>query len=396
MGPRTELTEDRRSGPRRRVLVLFGNIPLLGQERGNIQVFHALRQLGVEALFVTNRQWGGVHIQPFLDFLDLKWVVATYGYRFRKGMSLREWIKVIGIAARDSITLIRLMRRYNPTHIHLSNADHFVHFLPALTVTRIPVIYRVGDAPAVHRKIYRALWAWMIARRVTRFVCVSEYIRSSIVAQGVPESKCTVIYSEAPVRIKAHGQAASKDVKKSRPVTILYVGQLSSHKGVDILVSAAIQMCRSNDNLEFWVAGDYEWENSFAAALKNDIRAADLSDRIQFLGYVESVHELFQRADLHVVPSVLEDPMPNVVIEAKSAGVASIVFPSGGIPEVVEHESEGYVCADKTEASLIAGIEYYATSAERVRVHGANAKASLDRLRITQFAELWNTVYSDV
>jgi glycosyltransferase involved in cell wall biosynthesis len=178
-------------------------------------------------------------------------------------------------------------------------------------------------------------------------------------------------------------------------VTILYVGQLSPHKGVDVLVSAAIQMCRSNENVEFLIAGDYEWKNPFAKILKSDVRAAGLSDRIRFLGYVDSIHELFQIASLHVLPSVFEDPLPNVVIEAKQAGVASVVFPSGGVPEIVVHESEGYVCDDRKEESLIAGIDYYSTSPERARAHGRNAKASLERLGVTRFAELWNGIYAD-
>jgi len=395
MGASTELSKDRPSLSQRRILVLFGSIPLLGQERGNIQVFYALRHLGVESLFVTNEKWGGEKVQPILDSLDLKWVVATYGGGFRKGMTLREWVNAIGIVASDSITLSRLIRKYKPTHIHVSNAGYFAHFLPALLLTRTPVIYRVGDAPAVHNRIYRLLWARLIARRVSRFVCVSEYIRSSILALGVPRSKCTVIYSEAPVRIKGQGQLSAKQVKKGRPLTILYVGQLSSHKGVDILVSAALTMCRANENLEFWIAGDHEWKNPFAGALKKKVAAADLRDRIQFLGFVESVNELFQNADLHVLPSVWEDPLPNVVIEAKTAGVPSVVFASGGIPEVVEHAREGYVCEEKTEAALVTGIEYYTASPERIVAHGANAKASLDRLGVTRFTELWNAVYDE-
>ena len=55
----------------RRVLVLLGNIPLLGQERGNIQVFYALKKHNLGAVFVTNRAWGHLHVQPMLDSLSL-------------------------------------------------------------------------------------------------------------------------------------------------------------------------------------------------------------------------------------------------------------------------------------------------------------------------------------
>ena len=61
------------SAARPRVLVIFGNIPLLGHERGNIQVFNALKERGVEALFVTHKEYGHEVIQPALDRLGHRW-----------------------------------------------------------------------------------------------------------------------------------------------------------------------------------------------------------------------------------------------------------------------------------------------------------------------------------
>ena len=396
MGIGTDLPEGDRGGPRqRRVLVLFGNIPLLGQERGNIQVFYALRRKGVDALFVTNRKWGGVLVQPILDSLDLKWSVATYGNGFRRGMTFRDWVKNMGLIVSGSVTLFRLILKYKPTHIHICNVSHFINFFPVMLLTRVPLIHRIGDVPAVHRRIYRVLWTRIIVPKASHFVCVSEYVRSSILALGVPESKCSVIYSEAPVRVQQQEGSADTGVKKGRQFTILYVGQLTREKGVNVLVGAAIRMCQSNENVEFLIAGDYEWRNKFALALKSDVQAAGLTERIRFLGYVDAIPELFRISNLHLLPSVCEDALPNVVIEAKHASVASVVFPSGGVPEIVEHGSDGYICDGKTEAGLIAGIEYYLASPERASAHGRNAKASLEKLEITRFDDLWDVIYAE-
>ena len=148
-----------RAGQRqRRVLVLFGNSHLLGQERGNIHVFHTLQRMNVDALFVTSRDWGHLHVQPALDSLGLSWTVAAYVDRFRRGMRGREWVRNLARIFSGSITLLRIFLRYRPTHIHICSINGFINFLPALALTRVPVIYRLGDVPATHRKAFRTLW----------------------------------------------------------------------------------------------------------------------------------------------------------------------------------------------------------------------------------------------
>lgn len=378
----------------RRVLVLLGQIPLLGQERGNIQVFYALQRMNVDALFVTNHEWGYAHIQPVLDALGLNWTEAAYTGRFRKGMGIGEWARTLARIVSGSVTFLRLCSQYKPTHIHICNIEHFINFLPALVLTRVPVIYRLGDVPATHREAFRTLWRKVVVPRVSRFVCVSEYVKRSLLDLGVPETKCSVIYSEAPVRTRSVTSGNVDKIHKGREFTVLYAGQLTREKGIDVLVGAAMQMCRTWDNVEFLIAGDYEWQNKLATTLRECVQAAGLSDRIRFLGYVDAMQDLFGLADIHVLPSVWEDPLPNVVIEAKHAAIASVVFPSGGIPEVVEHERDGYICADRTEMSLISGIGYYIEASERASAHGRNAYASLARLGITRFGEHWDAVYA--
>ena len=391
-----DLNADEQPGRRqRRVLVLFGHIPLLGQERGNIQVFYALQRMNVDALFVTNRDWGYAHVQPALDALGLNWTEASYTGRFRKGMGIGEWARALARIVSGSVTLLRLCSQYKPTHIHICNIEHFINFLPALVLTRVPVIYRLGDVPAIHREAFRTLWRRVVVPRVSSFVCVSEYVRCALLDLGASETKCSVIYSEAPVRVRSVTSGTVDKVHKGREFTVLYAGQLTRDKGIDVLVGAAMRMCRARDNIEFLIAGDYEWQNKFATTLKESVRAAGMSDRIRFLGYVDAIQDLFRLADIHVLPSVWEDPMPNVVIEAKHAAIASVVFPSGGVPEVVEHECDGFICADRTEMSLISGIGYYIEVSGRASVHGRNAYSSIARLGITRFGEQWNAVYAD-
>lgn len=378
-----------------RVLVVLGNLALNGQERGNIQVLYATKRLGVEALFLTHREWGHLHLQPYLDRLGLAWTPLGYARHFTKSLSLRGWIANIRRLVTASLEFRRTMKQYGPTHIHVANPHYFLSVLPALMLTRTPVVYRLGDEPTQHHALYRLLWRWCIVPRVQTFVCVSKHVQARAVESGVPRDKTRVIYSHPPVRPQ-RVTASDSDADLFNGKTIAYVGQLAPHKGVDLLVEAAIRLCSARDDLRFVLAGTAVARDPFAHALVGKVAALGMEDRIQFLGYVEDVPDILARADVHVCPSRAGEALSNTILEAKHASTPSVVFPSGGLPEVIAHGRDGYVCAGSTAAELQRGIEYFLDMDDAaLREAGAAARASLDPLGATTeaFARAWLRAY---
>jgi len=379
---------------RSRVLVVLGNFALNGQERGNIEVFHALKTVGVESLFVTHADWGHRHIQPYLDQLGLRWTTLRYARHFTKRLTLRNWFTNLRLLLAASWAFGKLVRRYRPTHIHVANPHYYLSVLPALLMTRAPVIYRMGDEPPKHHVLYRWLWRWGIAPRVQSFVCVSEYVRTKAIEAGTPAEKIRVIYSHPPERPEP--ESGGEPVALFEGRTVVFVGQIAAHKGVRELVDVATTMCQARDDVRFLIAGRITRQNLFGLGLHGKVQSLGLANRIRFLGYVEDVPGLLAAADVHVCPSVWEEPLSNTVVEAKQAGIPSVVFPSGGLPEVVEHERDGFVCQTSTAEGLQEGLAHFLDAdADALQKAGAAAYASLERLGITRdaFTQAWLSVY---
>jgi glycosyltransferase involved in cell wall biosynthesis len=379
-----------------RILVLFGNIPMWGQERANIQVYESLAARGVECLFVTHRDWGHVHVQPALDARGLAWTAATYAGRFERRMGVLRWAANIRDVLRASLELLGIVRRYRPHGLHVASPAFFVNFLFALLWLRLPLVYRIGDSPAGSRSwIYRALWRQVIRRRVARFVCDSRFIQRQLLDLGVEERRTVVIYPPPPPRTAGRDADRLPAADRSR-TTIAYLGQVSRHKGVHLLVEAAQRILARRRDVRFLIAGDYRWQNPFAEGLIAQVRAAGLDDAISFLGNVEDVPALLALADVHVCPTLSEEPLGLVVLEAKQAGRPSVVFPSGGLIELVAHGVDGVICAEKSAAALAEAIEAYVEDPERRRAHGRAAGESLARLGTGRFAERWQEVWHEV
>lgn len=377
-----------------RILVLFGNVPLLGQERANIETLDRLRQSGCAVRFLIRAEHTATTIQAELRRRGLEFVAVPYYQAVRHGQTPLTWARNIAGILGGSWQLLRHIRSFRATAIHVGSTPNILNFLPALWVTRVPLAFRAGDLPPMHHAVWRLVWRFALWRSAL-FVCDSKFVQSRLIALGVLERLTTVIYSPAPRR-------AGMEIRRRRQsqgnagLTVLYVGQISRDKGVHLLVEAAIDQCRARADIRFLIAGDYEWRNSFAMELIERVRQAGLPERILFKGFVENIDSLYEQAQVHVCPSLLEEAYGLTVAEAKERGVPSIVFPSGGLPELVTDGVDGLVCPAKSARALREAIDIYADQPALVQVHGGAALASLDRLGVDKFAEKWRLVYEKV
>jgi glycosyltransferase involved in cell wall biosynthesis len=128
--------------------------------------------------------------------------------------------------------------------------------------------------------------------------------------------------------------------------------------------------------------------------LHSQVAILGLQDRICFLGFVNNTRLLFDLADIHVCPSIWDEPSPNVVFEAKEAGVASVVFSVGGIPELITHKVDGYICGNKTSESLVEALEWMLSDHNRLLAMGEAARNDYEaRFGRERFLQQWADIF---
>ena len=302
-------------------------------------------------------------------------------------------LNLYGVIA-TSWRLWREVRRWKPTHLYVMNWMYFSYAAPAILMLRQPLIYRAGDMLPVHTGLHR--WTCrLLFQRVGVLVCNSHFIAGRMRAIAPPGLVINIIHNYPPNR-KTNAIAPAVKVPAGAAV-IVFAGQIAEHKGVVVLVEAVATLIRQGRNLALLVAGESTWGGTLASRLQAQVRAEKLDDRIQFLGYVANVPGLLQQAHLHACPSMWEEPSPNVIMEAKLAGLPSVVFAAGGIPELIEHGVDGYVCQDWTVPALAAGIEFFLNNPEKRRLAGEAARRSLDeKFGEQRFRRAWAEVFRKV
>ncbi len=75
------------------------------------------------------------------------------------------------------------------------------------------------------------------------------------------------------------------------------------------------------------------------------------------LSDIVRIAEAYAAADVLVVSS-LEDNLPNTVMEAMACGTPVVGFENGGIPEMIDHLTNGYVVDYQSAESLAVGIKW--------------------------------------
>jgi glycosyltransferase involved in cell wall biosynthesis len=175
----------------------------------------------------------------------------------------------------------------------------------------------------------------------------------------------------------------------------VYVGQIIPDKGVDLLIDAVIALRREGVPVALDIVGDMSgWEAPQNAGYRDELRrrAADPTAQgaVRFLGYREDVGAVLGSAAVHCCPSraVFREGMTNVVLEAKASGIPSVVTRTGSLPELIEHQVDGWI-ADEDPAAIAEGLRYFLEHGDQRRRAGDAARRSLDRFSQATFEERW-------
>ena len=85
-----------------------------------------------------------------------------------------------------------------------------------------------------------------------------------------------------------------------------------------------------------------------------------LSMPVYSLGYIrdeKKMAEVYRSIDVFVLPSLSEN-LPNTIMEAMACGVPCVGFNIGGIPEMIDHCTNGYVANYRDVGDLAQGIHW--------------------------------------
>lgn len=376
-----------------RVLAVINGVELFGHERGNIEVLEALREQGAEVIVGVNATDGGGAVGAALRRLDFETFALPFSNQWSwQWLRRHPWsiFEKTGAVIRCTRTFQAVIRQFRPTHIHLGSPLVYSYVAPALAMSQVPLVYRMGDCPPIDSPVNLRIWR-MAMRRSSRVVANSRYVADSVRSAGVRE--VSVIYNCAPGRRGTRGAKNDEPVPGRAP-RLAYVGAVAEHKGLVPLVEAIALLRAEFVGLNLDLVGSSRYDGDFRARLQELVAERGLTGSVRFHGFVDDPEPLLHRAAVHVAPSLSEEPGANAVLEAKRAGTPSVVFPSGGLPEMVRHGVDGYICREKSVDALVEALRWMLSDRVRLKAMGRAAREDEEaRFGKARFAQEWAAIY---
>jgi glycosyltransferase involved in cell wall biosynthesis len=197
-------------------------------------------------------------------------------------------------------------------------------------------------------------------------LAVSEAIAAELRGTGIPRvSVIPNVVDPEETRGLAEG-APSFDLPER---FLLFVGKLEENKGARRLVPA---VAAARTGLPLVVLG----EGSLAHALKFDAASAGIDLIVRGWAHREDVLRAMARATVLVFPSLWEEPLSRVLLEALALGTPIAAMDTGGTREILEDEQSGLLVEDAAAlGEAVARIA--ADEALRARLRdGARARAA--------------------
>jgi glycogen(starch) synthase len=218
----------------------------------------------------------------------------------------------------------------------------------------------IGRREGIHtstEKMIHETEAWL-TYEAWRVICCSEYMVSHVKwAFGLPDNKLVMVPNGVHTYI--YENVGKQDLKSFRSKfaspeekIILFVGRLVYEKGAHVLINA-IPKILEKTNAKFVIVGSGYMKEQ----LSSIVRSTGLEHKVLFTGFVEdeTLLKLQKCADVSVVPSLFE-PFGIVALEAMAAKSPVVVSDTGGLSEIVEHDSTGVKVYPNNPDSLAWGI----------------------------------------
>jgi glycosyltransferase involved in cell wall biosynthesis len=394
--PRSDGAARRAREPR--VLACCGGFVIYGgMERMVFEVLRIARENGAVVHCIVN-DWENHRIAEAAESIGGTWSTGFYRHYVRRHMrSPFKWIRFgVGIL-RTSWGLLRDARRFAPTHLLVPEHRAVLVNLPALLALRFTgtrIVMRLGVPPDT-TPFYRRLWKYVVNPAISEFICNSRFTRDELLANGIQPRKVRYVYNAVPTRPNVTVQPVERDER-----SVIFVGQMIPMKGAHLVLAAARELVRRGHDIRLDLVGDVDgWEApeyaGYKQSLKEAARSPELVSRVRLLGWREDVPSLMKRAAVHCCPSLPEhrEGFGIVNVEAKAAGIPSVVFPTGALPELITHAVDGWICRDCTPEALADGLQYFLSEPNRARDAGWAAKASLSRFSREAFAAEWLSAF---
>lgn len=247
-----------------------------------------------------------------------------------------------------SVALVRDLKFVCPRRVVIGHVgDTPCEMCRMSCVKEVPWIIR----PYLKRVFNRNLaYRWRLLNRYDRVITTSRFLQDQM-AQGGIEA-CIV---PNPVGdMDALHRAKQKPVKRFDGPTVVSVGMLQKHKGIDYVIRIMPEVRRQFQKARLLIAG----RGGYEPELRRIVEKNQASSYIQFVGFIsgEELYDLYLQGDVVVCFTRWPEPFGRVPLESMYFERPVVAARHGGFLETIVDEQTGLLVAPGDESALLDAV----------------------------------------
>ena len=376
-----------------RLAFLLGRLIRGGAELQMLALSEHLTKHGFEVDFVTRSGPGMLDDQARAAGASVRHIGISSSARTPAHERLA---RLIGRNARWITTARR--ERYDIVDAWLHPADSIAALTRHLTGVHIVMSARLGRSPRMRIGPATQLLESTVFRLTDAVVANAEITAADAKHQGVPARKVHVIRGgvrPAPDFSPAErfAQRAALGLKEGE-FLVGCVGNFRRMKRQDLVIRAFAALLPVHPGLRLVLVGDGE----LRPEIEDQVRDLGLDDRVILFGTATDLAPLYDAFELFVQASNSEG-LPNVLLEASSAGLPIVATAAGGTGEVIRDGETGLLVPIDDLDSLAGAMHRAIADADLRRRLGLAARSlikreyGMDRFCL-EYAELYRELLS--
>lgn len=202
---------------------------------------------------------------------------------------------------------------------------------------------------------------------VDYFIAPSEFLRLKLIEYGYNEEKIKQLNNFTMFSEGDNKEAAGEKY-------FIYLGRISSEKGVKTLIDAAIMSFAgaNNSGYKLKIVGNGPLRNDMKAYVKS----RNAGDQIEIMGHKNHAEamDILRNSSFLVIPSEWYENFPYSVLESFQLGKPVIASRIGGIPELVKNWETGLLFETGNTKMLSGKISFFLSHPEKAEAIGKVGK----------------------
>ena len=219
-----------------------------------------------------------------------------------------------------------------------------VHHVHGQTLTEVNQQWLCRISAAVER---------VSLHRASRIIAVSPTVVEYLRRQAVEVNRIALVPNGVPAPEDAQVRQGNR--AGGNAWTLGTIALFRPRKGTEMLLGAVADLRAAGHNARLRAVGPFETK-AYEAEVKARAQALGLEEHVDWVGFSTDVDSQLAQMDLMVLPSILPEGLPMVVLEAMASGVPPVGTRVDGITDVIRHEVDGLICEPK-RADLVKQIE---------------------------------------